>query len=447
MTTFDVQGAPAPPSAVGPVSGSLSLHDSLDDPTLGSIQFLNEAMARYPGAISFGPGAPHPRLYENVEPQRYVDRFVDHLVEAGGLTRQAARRLLFEYGPSQGLITGLVRDGLWQDCGMDVPADSLIITVGAQEAMLLVLRALFHSREHILAVAHPSFVGILGAAHLLDVPILGIDESDTGPDLEQLETVCRKAAHEGRQVRAFYVSADFSNPGGAQMTLEQRRRLLDLAESEDFLVLEDTAYGFTAVGDALLPSLKALDTERRVIQIGTFAKLCFPGARVGYAVADQPLQRRSGRSGLLAHGLAELKGMVTVNTSPLCQAVIGGMLLEHRGSLRELARARAELYRSNLVTLLDALDRNLTGMQDRGIRWNRPAGGFFVRVELPIPADTRLLEISATRYGVLWTPMAQFHVGDGGDHQLRLSCSYLDAEAIEDGVRRLHALLDEQVRP
>ncbi|MFD0891099.1 aminotransferase class I/II-fold pyridoxal phosphate-dependent enzyme, partial [Streptosporangium algeriense] len=70
-----------------------------------------------------------------------------------------------------------------------------------------------------------------------------------------------------------------------------------------------------------------------------------------------------------------------------------------------------------------------------------PAGGFFVRVDLPVPADIALLDACAREHGVLWTPMSQFHPGGGGERQLRLSCSYLTAEEIEEGVRRLARFL------
>jgi (S)-3,5-dihydroxyphenylglycine transaminase len=151
---------------------------------------------------------------------------------------------------------------------------------------------------------------------------------------------------------------------------------------------------------------------------------------------------RTGAPVLLADELARLKTMVTVNTSPVCQAVIGGMLLEHGGSLRALGAAKAGRYRRNLAQLLDALDRHLGG-GDPGseVSWNRPAGGFFVRLRAPVPLDADLLELSASRFGVLWTPMAQFHLDGGGRHEMRLSCSYLDPEQIENGVGRLAAFL------
>jgi (S)-3,5-dihydroxyphenylglycine transaminase len=136
--------------------------------------------------------------------------------------------------------------------------------------------------------------------------------------------------------------------------------------------------------------------------------------------------------------------MVTVNTSPLSQAVIGGMLLEHGGSITAIGQKRSDLYRSNLALLLEELDKSL-GSDGHGTRpavtWNRPTGGFFVRMRLPVAADVTLLEKSASRYGVLWTPMSAFHIGDGGRDEIRLSCSYLAGDLIREGVARLAAFL------
>ncbi|MFJ4091015.1 PLP-dependent aminotransferase family protein [Kitasatospora sp. NPDC089913] len=423
-----------------------SLHASLAEPVLGSIGFLNEIMARYPDAVSFAPGAPHPDLLPDLEPGRYLDRFLDHLVRDRGHTPDRARRLLLEYGPSRGLIGDLVAGALRRDHAVDVPEAAVVVTVGAQEAMFLTLRTLFGSRGDVLAVADPCFVGIRGAARLLDIDLVGVEETPLGLDLDALAARCRTARGTGRRVRACYVAPDFANPGGGRMPLEVRHRLLELAELEDFLVLEDNAYGFTAAPGAELPLLKALDRNRRVVHLGTFAKVCFPGARVGYVVADQEVVRPGGPATLLADELAAAKSMVTVNTSPVCQAVIGGMLLEHGGSLMALSRRKSELYRRNLGHLAEELDRHAADGLPDGISWNRPEGGFFVRMTLPVPADTALLERSAAEYGVLWTPMAPFHLGSGGDHRLRLSCSYLDPGQIETGVARLAGFLRKEVR-
>lgn len=426
------------------------LHGSVRAPVLGSISFLNEVMGRHPGAISFAPGAPHPDTLPDVDVQRFTDRFLDHVV-ARGSSPERARRLLFEYGPSRGLINDIVAEALRRDHGVDAPPESYVITVGAQEAMLLVLRALFRSSDDVLAVANPCFVGITGAARLLDLDVVAVDETADGLDLDGLARSCREARAAGRTLRALYVAPDYSNPGGSRMSLGCRRRLLALAAREDLLILEDNAYGFTAAAGDELPSLKALDTERRVIHIGTFAKTAFPGARVGFVIADQRVdggdgheRGAGGHPRTLADVLAMLKSMVTVNTSPLSQAVIGGLLLEHGGSLEALSRAKSELYQRNLGLLLDALDRHLGASAPAGVHWNRPDGGFFVRIHLPVPADAELLEVSAAEYGVLWTPMRQFFLDGAGDTQIRLSCSYLDPDEIEEGVRRLAAFLTKE---
>lgn len=426
-----------------------SLHDSLTEPVLGSISFLNEIMSRYPGAISFAPGAPHLAFLRELDIARHVDRYVDHLCGTRGYRPEHARRLLYEYGPSQGLITDLVAGALRRDYAVDVPPEAVVITVGAQEAMFLSLRVLLRPGRDLLAVVEPCYAGIIGAARLLNVGLVPIGEGAGGVDIEALARACVDARAAGNRLRALYVSPDFANPAGTTVDLATRRRLLDLAEREGFLVLEDSAYGFTAAPGAGLPTLKTLDRTGRVVLLGTFAKVCLPGARVGFAVADQRVRNPDGGVALLAEHLATAKSMITVNTSPICQAVIGGMLLAHDGSLAELGHAKAALYRRNLGLLLDALDRHLAPEHGgpRWLRWNRPAGGFFVRMFLPVPADEAMLELSAAKYGVLWTPMAPFHLDGAGANALRLSCSYLDPEQIEDGVDRLAEFLRREVLP
>jgi (S)-3,5-dihydroxyphenylglycine transaminase len=427
-------------------SAALSgLHSSVRDPLLGSIGFLNEVTSRYPAAISFAPGAPHPEFFRDIDPSRHLERFLTHLRTGHGLSPEAATRRLYEYGPSRGIINDLVAELLRRDFGITVPERAVVVTIGAQEAMFLTLRALCGSAGDVLAVAEPSFVGILGAARLLDVPVVGIAETEGGPDLAALEASCAAARSSGRRIRVLYAAPDFANPGGGRMSVAARHRLLELADRHDFFVIEDNTYGFTAAEGDERPALKALDREHRVIHIGTFAKTCFPGARVGFVVADQPVTSVTGAPGLLADDLAALKSMVTVNTAPLAQAVIGGLLLEHGGSLVVQARRKADRYRRNLDHLMAALDREVGVGALPDVRWNRPGGGFFVRVQVPVVVTDDLLHRSASEYGVLWTPMAQFCPSGGGDRQLRLSCSYLEAPEIDEGAARFAAFLREGI--
>src|SRR5262249_5606437 len=140
---------------------------------------------------------------------------------------------------------------------------------------------------------------------------------------------------------------------------------------------------------------------------------------------------------------SKIKSMLTVNTSPVSQAVAAGKLLEYGCSLRKANIGEIDVYRRNLTRLLDGLARRFDAVPS--VEWNRPEGGFFVVVTVPFPADDALLDHSARKHGVLWTPMSHFYDGDGGRCQLRLSCSLLRVEEIDKGLDRLAALVAEVV--
>jgi (S)-3,5-dihydroxyphenylglycine transaminase len=188
-----------------------------------------------------------------------------------------------------------------------------------------------------------------------------------------------------------------------------------------------------------LPTLKALDRDRRVIHLGSLSKTLFPGARVGFVVADQTVADGAGTRGLLADELTKLKSMVTVNTSPVAQAVVAGMLLASDGRASERSAKAAAHYGEAMRAVLEQLDAAFPAAERAalGVDWNRPAGGFFLTVTVPFRADEEALVHSAERFGVIWTPMSYFYPDGGGEESLRLSVSYLSHPEIEEGVARL----------
>lgn len=417
------------------------LHASLTDPALGSMNFLNEIAQRFPDAISFAPGRPYEGFFDTALVHRYLERYERHLREERGLDEDHVRRTFYQYGRTKGIVHELIARHLAVDEAIDADPEALVVTVGCQEAMFLVLRALRADPRDVLLAVSPTYVGITGAARLVDMPVLEVRGGPRGVDPEHLEQVVREARARGLRPRACYLIPDFSNPSGVSVDVPTRHELLDLAERLDLLLLEDNPYGyFTAEGDPL-PTLKSLDTRGRVVYLGSFAKTGLPGARVGYVLADQRVTAADGTTGLLADELSKLKSMLTVNTSPIAQAVIAGKLLLHDCSLREANAREIALYRDNLGRLLAGLARHFPPGGGSGVSWNVPHGGFFAVVTVPFPADDALLEVSAREYGVLWTPMRHFGTGPGTAYQLRLSFSLVTGERIDEGLHRLAALI------
>jgi (S)-3,5-dihydroxyphenylglycine transaminase len=417
-----------------------TLHGSLADPALESMNFLNEVASRYPEAISFASGRPFEGFFDAALIQDYLETFARYLRAEKGCNDAQVNQLIFQYGRTKGIIHELVARQLARDEKITVDPEAIVVTVGCQEAMLVTLRALRGDERDILLAVSPTYIGITGAARLVDMPVWPVRSGRAGLDLEDLAAQIRQARKAGLRPRACYVMPDFANPSGVSLPVRLRQDLLALAAGEDILLLEDNPYGLFHDGPHL-PTLKALDTSRQVVYLGSFAKTGFPGARVGYAVADQRVEAGDGGVSLLADELAKIKSMVTVNTSAVAQAVVGGKLLRHDLSMAVANQRETAVYLENLEHLLGGLsERFPVG----GVSWNCPSGGFFVVVTLPFAANDTLVERSAREYRVLWTPMSHFYPGGEGLHQVRLACSQLTAELIETGLDRFAAFVADQ---
>lgn len=420
------------------------LHRAVADPALNSMNFLNEVAQHYPEAISLAAGRPYEEFFDTDALHRWLDLFRRHLAEDLGQDDAQVQRTLFQYGRTKGILHHLIARNLAVDEQITVDPEAVVVTVGCQEAMFLVLRALRAAPRDVLLAVAPTYVGLTGAARLLDFPVRPVAGGVDGVDLADLRVQLDRARAAGERPRALYVMPDFANPSGVSISLADRHRLLDLAETEDLLLIEDNPYGlFPADGTARLPTLKALDERRRVVYLGSFAKTVLPGARVGYVLADQPVRGPDGTVGFLADQLAMIKSMVTVNTSPIAQAVIGGRLLEHGCSLVEANVRERAVYARNLYHLVAGLEQRFPPPSP--VRWNVPAGGFFAVVTVPFPVDDALLARSAAKYDLLWTPMAHFYDDTVAVNALRLSISAVTPEEIDLGLDRLAALLADEL--
>jgi (S)-3,5-dihydroxyphenylglycine transaminase len=418
------------------------LHGCVSDPVLDTMNFLNEITMRYPEAISFAPGRPYDGFFETGQVFTYIQRYLDFLAENGSSPGQV-RDAIFQYGPTAGRIRELIAGSLRQDEDIDVPAESIVVTVGCQEAMLIALRALIAGPDDVLLVSTPCYVGITGAARLLNIAPVAVAEREDGFHCEDLEAVLVALKATGRTPRAFYVVPDHANPSGMTMPEDTRHLLLDQAARHDIIILEDSPYRLVSPPPRV-PTLKSLDRERRVVFLGSFSKSAFPGARVGFAVADQPVAGPGGQPTLLADEFSKIKSMVTVNTSPLSQAAVAGMLLASGGRLSDLNLQATAYYANAMRSVLRLLSERFPAERraSLGVRWNEPEGGFFLAIRVPFLVDNDALTRSAQEFGVIWTPMSYFYPDGGGHDAIRLSISYLSEADIAEGIARLAGFID-----
>jgi (S)-3,5-dihydroxyphenylglycine transaminase len=403
------------------------------DPLLEVMNFLNEVVLRYPAAVSFAPGRPAEVHFDVEASMAKVARFVAHRAASSGASIPAVYADLGQYNRTNGIINDLLARQLELDAGIRAAPQAIVVTSGCQEGMAILLAGLFDPARDLLLVSDPTYIGITGLARILGVSVVAVPSGPHGLEASAVAAAITAAERSGRRVRAIYDIPDFNNPMGTRMPMAARRALLELARRRQVLIFEDNPYGLFAYDGDPLPTLKALDDDGVVVYMGSFSKTIFPGLRLGYLVADQQVALPGGRRALLAEELSKVKSLTTVNTSPLLQAVAGGILLDHQGSLAGLMREKLPFYRANRDVMLARLAAELSGIAT----WNHPEGGFFLAVDLPFVFDLDCLESCARDYGVICCPMTFFALSPGRERQIRLSFSYVTPQQIEEGIARL----------
>lgn len=417
---------------------AVDLRRCLATPALEVMTFLNEVIQRYPNAISFAPGRPSEQFFDVRGAIAGIGRWVNHAAEASDRPGTEVWASLGQYGNTAGLIQDLLAHHLGADAGIHVNPDAILVTSGCQEAMAIALLGLFEPSTDTLLVSDPTYIGITGLARLVGIPIHPIRSGEEGLSPAAVEDAIRAVRRSGRRPRALYDVPDFNNPLGTSIPVSARHELLAIVDRQDVLVLEDNPYGsFSYDGDPL-PTLKALDTRGSVIYLGSFAKTLFPGLRIGYLVADQAA---ANGPGCVAGALAKVKSLTSVNTPPLMQAVVGAALLESGGSLAPLIAARLPFYRANRDRMLRSLAECFGENGRAGVRWSRPAGGFFLRLVLPFVFGQEELDRCAREYGVIVCPMSFFALTPGYEREVRLSFSCVVDSAIQEGVERLQSFV------
>jgi 2-aminoadipate transaminase len=244
-----------------------------------------------------------------------------------------------------------------------------------------------------------------------------------GMNMDALEVTLRDLAGRGERPRFIYTIPTFQNPTGTTMSLERRRRLLGLAAEYDTIVVEDDAYGDLRYDGAPIPALAALDTEDRVIYVGTFSKILAPGVRMGWACARPEV-------------IARLRAFkIEGSSGPFLTRVVARYCADGRldAHIVELGK----LYRSKRDLMLNAIDREFP----RSVTYERPEGGFFVWCRLPEGLSASELLATAEERGATFLPGTHCFADGQGDDAIRLAFSFQPADQIAEAVVRIGAAL------
>ncbi|HET6666317.1 MAG TPA: PLP-dependent aminotransferase family protein [Intrasporangium sp.] len=375
-------------------------------------EFLS--LAGDPTITSFAGGYPDPTLF----PMGELHKIYDDL-----LTPDNASAL--QYTASEGLpeLRAHVAARLTAD-GMPCTADDVLITQGGQQGLDLTAK-LFVDAGDVIVTERPTFLGALIAFNPCEPRYVSVPMDEEGMDTNALERVLRTT----ERVKLIYTVPDFQNPTGRTLSLARRRRLIELAEEFDVVILEDTPYRELRYEGERVPSIKSLDTTGRVVHLGSFSKILAPGLRLGWALAaPEVLEKLS----LLKLAADTQNGTLNMRAAA---AYLAGFDIE-----RHIA-AMLPTYRSKRDLMLTTIAEHFP----EGISWTRAEGGLFTWVTFPERLDVAAFQrdVLIPRSGVIVVPGAPFFAERPEAHHARMSFSGIPDHRLVAGVRAMGGLLRE----
>jgi 2-aminoadipate transaminase len=363
-----------------------------------------------PDLISFAGGFPDPLTF----PRERASVLLQEFAAAGEETA-------FQYAPTRGLAGPLdaLAGRLETLQGRRPAEDELLITSGGMEALELVGKS-FLDRGDTVVVEGPTYLGAILAFRSFEAEVVAVPLDEDGLDVDELD----RRLSAGLRPKLLYTIPDHQNPAGVSLAGERRRRLVELARRDGFLIVEDVAYRELGFENDPAASLWSLAPET-VVQAGTTSKTFFPGVRLGWAVGPATVSAQ----------------LVTAKqNTDQCASALGQRLFEEyvrRGWIEEqLAQSRA-LYRRKCERMLAALERTMPA----GVRWTSPEGGFFSWLTLREGGDAVDLARRAVEHGVGIVPGSPFYPDGRGGKNVRLSFSMVDEAVIDEGIERLAALV------
>jgi 2-aminoadipate transaminase len=376
------------------------------------------AVTAQPGVISLAGGLPDTSTFP---PQAFAAQMTR-------IAQESAAEAL-QYGPTEGfretvdcIVEVMGAEGMLPD-----PED-VIVTTGGQQAIDLLCKALVDPGDAVICEA-PTYPGAIPVFCSYQAETIQIECDEEGMRIDELEATLQRLDGEGRRPKFVYSVPTFQNPAGVTMSLERRRRLVELARARELLVVEDNPYGLLRFGGEALPPLYQLDGGDFVIYIGTFSKILSPGIRLGWAVTPPPVMEKV----VLGKQAADLC------TSTLTQYFVREYFGD--GRWREYIESLIGIYRSRRDAMVDALRRHFPPQAT----WTEPDGGLFIWATLPEYIDTSDLLAKALREDVAFVPGQAAYVDGRGRNSMRLNFSAGDEEEIREGIRRIGKVIAEQV--
>lgn len=295
--------------------------------------------------------------------------------------------------------------------------DRMLITSGSQQIMEFAAKCLCNEGD-VIVCENPSFIGALNAFKSLGAVLKGIEYKDGQLDIMALEEILKAKD----KPKFIYLIPNYQNPTGMTMSLEIRKKILELAKKYEVLILEDNPYGDLRFNGDFIPSIKSLDNEGFVIYAASLSKIIAPGMRIACCIGPKEIIEK----------FVVAKQASDVHSNLWAQRVMARYLDEydmdkHISDIQKIYKDKCELMISEMKKHFEP-----------SVQYTIPKGGMFIWVTLPKHIDMQQFVQEALKQNVAVVPGNAFLDDDEKEcHSFRMNFSTPSHEKIITGVKIL----------
>jgi len=372
-----------------------------------------------PEIISLAGGMPDGRFFP-----------IDRVIEASTFALREYGKKALQYGSTEGIkkLRVLLMDRMEKEGVSGIDLDNVIISTASQQGLSLVAQVFVNPGDTVI-VEEPSYLGAIQACASMQAEFCTVPLDKDGMQMDILEDRLKELQKAHIRPKFVYTVPNFHNPAGVTMTLERRKKLIELAHTYDLLIIEDDPYGEIRFEGESIPSLLALGGMNRIVALRTFSKISFPGLRLGWIVAREDIMN---------------KIIVGKQAADLCSPALTQYIsyeFVSRGWLDDYVAVVRREYPKKKNAMIAALEQYFPA----GSSWTDPQGGLFVWAKVPEAIDTAAMFREAISAKVAYVVGIAFYPHRNDNCHMRLNFSAVDPEHITEGIHRLGDLLKSKM--
>ncbi|TGA96283.1 PLP-dependent aminotransferase family protein [Sporolactobacillus shoreae] len=357
-----------------------------------------------PEIISFAGGLPAPELF----PVEEIKAACEAVLNESG--EQA-----LQYSTTEGYLPlrQAIADRM-EAIGIETTTDNLLVITGSQQGLDLTGKLFLDEGDTVICES-PTYLAAINAFKTYNPNFVEVPMDEEGMIMEELEQTLQASP----AAKFIYTIPDFQNPTGRTMNLERRKKMVELANRYNMIIVEDNPYGAVRFAGEALPPVKHFDTEGRVVYLSTFSKIFAPGLRLGWICANKALLEK----------YVAFKQAADLHTDTFAQRITAKYI--------ELFDMEAHIQKIKAVYLSrrEKMMECIKSFFPKEIRHSAPEGGLFIWIELPEQIDSQDLFDECLKNNVAFVPGKPFFPNSARNNTFRLNYSNMPEDRIVKGMK------------